>query len=69
METIRLVVAIANSYGWTLSHMDVKFPFLNGPLEEEVFVLQPPGFEIDHAKDIVYKLDKELYSLKQAPRA
>jgi hypothetical protein len=69
METIRLVVAIANSYGWTLSHMDVKSAFLNGPLEEEVFVLQPPGFEIDHAKDKVYKLDIALYGLKQAPRA
>ncbi|GAU33196.1 hypothetical protein TSUD_206550 [Trifolium subterraneum] len=69
METIRLVITIASSMNWSLSHMDVKSAFLNGPLDEEVYVSQPPGFEVDAQKDKVYKLQKALYGLKQAPRA
>ncbi|KAK2352556.1 putative mitochondrial protein [Trifolium repens] len=69
METIRLVVAITSSFNWPLFHMDVKSAFLNGPLEEEVYVLQPPGFEVESDRDKVYKLEKALYGLKQAPRA
>ncbi|GAU39052.1 hypothetical protein TSUD_396570 [Trifolium subterraneum] len=69
METIRLVIVIASSMNWSLSHMDVKSAFLNGPLKEEVYVSQPSGFEVDAQKDKVYKLQKALYGLKQAPRA
>lgn len=62
--TIRLVVALASARGWSLFQLDVKSTFLNGPLEEEVYVSQPPGFEINGKEDMVYKLSKALLWLK-----
>jgi hypothetical protein len=49
--------------------MDVKSAFLNGPIKEEVYVEQPPGFEDSEYPNHVYKLSKALYGIKQAPRA
>jgi hypothetical protein len=49
--------------------MDMKSAFLNGPVEEEVYVKQPPRFEDSEYPSHVYKLSKALYGLKQAPRA
>jgi hypothetical protein len=49
--------------------MDVKTTFLNGVIEEEVYIEQPQGFEFEYSKTHVYRLKKALYGLKQSPRA
>ena len=69
LETVRLVIAMASYNCWEVHQMDVKSAFLNGSLEEEVFVTQPPGFVMKGRETEVYKLHKALDGLKQAPRA
>ncbi|KAG8501432.1 hypothetical protein CXB51_003747 [Gossypium anomalum] len=69
--TIRVVLAIAVSLGWSLRQVDVNNAFLNGDLSEEIYMVQPPGFEQqgDNGQQLVCRLRKALYGLKQAPRA
>jgi hypothetical protein len=69
IESIRILLAYATYHGFKLYQMDVKSAFLNGPIKEEVYVEQPPGFKDSEYPDYVYKLSKALYGLKQAPRA
>ncbi|WVZ58421.1 LOW QUALITY PROTEIN: hypothetical protein U9M48_008697 [Paspalum notatum var. saurae] len=69
LEAIRILLAFAASKGFKLQQMNVKSAFLNGFIEEEVYVRQPPSFESARFPDRVYKLRKALYGLKQAPRA
>jgi len=69
LESIRILLAFATHHNFKLQQMDVKSAFLYGPLKEEVYVKQPPGFEDPNFPNHVYKLDKALYGLKQAPRA
>ncbi|WVZ70362.1 hypothetical protein U9M48_019037 [Paspalum notatum var. saurae] len=64
LEAIRILLAFAASKGFKLQQMDVKSAFLNGFIEEEVYVRQPPGFESAKFRDRVCKLRKALYGLK-----
>ncbi|KAJ9560830.1 hypothetical protein OSB04_005990 [Centaurea solstitialis] len=69
LEAIRLFLAFAAHMNFKVFQMDIKNAFLNGKLNEEVYVAQPPGFVDPNFPDHVYKLNKALYGLKQAPRA
>jgi hypothetical protein len=69
MEAIRLLLAYACSKNVKVYQMDVKSAFLNGELEEEVYIEQPEGFQLSENTDYVCKLKKALYGLKQGPRA
>ncbi|GJZ69593.1 uncharacterized mitochondrial protein-like protein [Tanacetum coccineum] len=69
IEAIRLFLAYALFKDFVVYQMDVKSAFLYGKIEEEVHVCQPPGFEDPNFPDRVYKVEKALYGLHQAPRA
>jgi hypothetical protein len=69
LESIRILLSYATHHDFKLHQIDVKSAFLNGPLQEEVYVEQPPGFEDPNLPNHVYKLHKALYRLKQAPGA
>jgi hypothetical protein len=67
--SIRAIISLVASMGWKLHQMDVKIAFLNGAIEEEVYIEQPQGFEV-HSRDThVCRLKKALYGIKQDPRA
>ncbi|GJR48815.1 putative ribonuclease H-like domain-containing protein [Tanacetum coccineum] len=68
-EAIRLFLAYASYMDFTMYQMDVKSAFLYGIIEEEVYVSQPPGFVDPKFPNKVYKVEKALYGLHQAPRA
>ncbi|GKC24126.1 ribonuclease H-like domain-containing protein [Tanacetum coccineum] len=69
IESIRLFLAYASFKDFVMYQMDVKSAFLYGKIEEEVYVCQPPGFEDPNFPDRVYKVEKDLYGLHQAPKA
>ena len=69
LESIRILLAIASHLNFKLYQMDVKSAFLDGILQDEVYVEQPKGFVDPHKSDDVYKLKRALYVLKQASRA
>ncbi|GJZ49430.1 putative ribonuclease H-like domain-containing protein [Tanacetum coccineum] len=69
IKAIRLFLAYASLKDFMVYQMDVKSAFLYGKIKEEVYVYQPPGFEDPNFSDRVYKVEKALYGLHQAPRA
>ncbi|GJR21530.1 putative ribonuclease H-like domain-containing protein [Tanacetum coccineum] len=69
IEAIRLFLAYASFKDFVVYLMDIKSAFLYGKIKEEVYICQPIGFEDPDFPDRVYKVDKELYGLHQAPRA
>ncbi|CAM8880685.1 unnamed protein product [Rhodiola kirilowii] len=67
ISTIRLLIALASIHKLLVHQMDVKTAFLNGDLEEEIYMKQPEGFVVTEQEHKVCKLVKSLYGLKQAP--
>ena len=66
---IRNIMALASMMKWNLHQMDVKTTFLNGVIEEEVYIEQPQGFEVEDRRTHIWKLKKAMYDPKKAPRS
>ena len=69
LKSIRILLAIAAHYDYEIWQMDVKTAFLNGNLEEEVYMMQPEGFVSKNCPDKVCRLLRSIYGLKQASRS
>jgi hypothetical protein len=69
LTTIRTVLSIANSAGWSIKQTNIQNVFLHGLLTEDVHMAQPPGFIHPNHPQHICKLHKAIYGLKQAPRA
>ena len=68
MESLRALVAMSVQRGMELHQLDITTAFLNGTLEEEVFMRQPEGFVVEGQEELVCRLKRSLYGLKQSPR-
>ena len=68
-SSIMELISITTEMGWKIHQMDVKNAFLNGVIQEEVYVEKPQGFEIHGKESHACRLRKALYGLIQAPRA
>ena len=68
LTTIRALISLAASYSVIIHQMDIKTAFLNGELDEEIYMDQPDGFVVKGQENKVCKLLKSLYGLKQAPK-
>ena len=68
MSTIKLVLGIVAAENLHLEQLDVKTTFLHGDLEEDIYIIQPEGFIVQGQENLVCKLRKSLYDLKQASR-
>lgn len=68
-STLRLLIALAVKLNLKITHLDVKAAFLNGVLDQPVYMKQPEGFVVKNQENKVYRLKKAVYGLKQASRA
>jgi Reverse transcriptase (RNA-dependent DNA polymerase) len=70
MSSFRTVLALATHNGWAIQQLDVQTAFLQSPVDEEVYVRQPPGYvqTAQSGEQLVLRLKRSLYGLKQAPR-
>ena len=68
MTSIRFLLSLAATFDLDVEQMDVKTTFLHGDLDEEMYMKQPEGVTVKGKKELVCKLKKSLYSLKQCPR-
>ncbi|KAJ9558432.1 hypothetical protein OSB04_013046 [Centaurea solstitialis] len=66
--SIRILLAFVAQFGLELVQLDVKTAFLHGDLNEEIYMVQPDGYKVKGKEDLVCKLQKSLYGLKQSPR-
>ena len=69
LNSVRVLLSLAANLDWPLQQLDIKNAFLNGDLEEEVYMEIPPGLDSEKTFGKVCKLRKSLYGLKQSPRA
>ncbi len=67
-ESVHMLIATAIQKGMKLHQMDIKMVFLNGYLEEEVYMCQPEGFKKSGKEHLICRLKRLLYGLKQLPR-
>ena len=68
LKSIRILLSIAAHLDYEIWQMDVKTAFLNGHLEEDIYMMQPDGFMVNNQEQRVCKLQKSIYGLKQASR-
>jgi hypothetical protein len=68
LTSIRFILSVVVAFDFEVEQMDVKTTFLHGDLEEEIYMKQPEGFVVKGKKELVCKLKKSLYGLKQSPR-
>ncbi|RVW36992.1 Retrovirus-related Pol polyprotein from transposon TNT 1-94 [Vitis vinifera] len=69
LKSIRILLSIAAYYDYEIWQMDVKTAFLNGHLEETIYMVQPEGFVVKDQEQKVCKLQRSIYGLKQASRS
>jgi hypothetical protein len=68
LTSIKVLMSLATTFDLKIEHMDVKTTFLHGDLEEEIYMKQPKGFVVKGKKELVCKLKRSFYGLKQSPR-